>query len=356
MNIELSLDWKADFPKARKAALVTDSNVDRLYGDAIVRQIEETGLQVERIVFPAGEKSKTLETYAEQVRGFAALELTRTDFAIALGGGVVGDLTGFAAATYMRGIGFVQIPTTLLAMVDSSIGGKTGVDIPEGKNLVGAFHLPKRIIRNVGFLESLPEKEMKNGLAEMIKTAVLFDEEMFHRLEDLVGLDSLECLEKLAPLIERCAQWKQKIVDEDFKEGGKRKLLNLGHTFGHAIEAASNFQLGHGECVAIGMRIAGKDIPAIGKILDQHGYPRLECGPRSYSIISGETPLPLWKSETSGGDAVSPLVELPREAVLGLLTNDKKRSGETITLVVPRKIGACELVETPMSELESWLR
>ena len=342
MNVEIKLDWKSDFPKARKAALVTDSNVDRLYGDEIVRQIEDSGLQVERIVFPAGEKSKTLETYAELVRGFAALELTRTDFAIALGGGVVGDLTGFAAATYMRGIGVVQIPTTLLAMVDSSIGGKTGVDIPEGKNLVGAFHLPQRIIREVKFLETLPVKEMKNGLAEMIKTAVLFDEEMFGELGGLVLLDDLGRLEKLEPLVERCAQWKQRIVDEDFKEGGKRKLLNLGHTFGHAIEAASDFRLGHGECVAIGMRIVGLDVPEIGEILDRYGYSRLECGPRSFSVTSGE-------------DAASPLLELPREEVLRLLTNDKKRSGDTITLVVPRKIGECELVETPMSELGGWL-
>ena len=323
MNIELSLDWKADFPKARKAALVTDSNVDRLYGDAIVRQIEDAGLQVERIVFPAGEKSKTLETYAELVRGFAALELTRTDFAIALGGGVVGDLTGFAAATYMRGIGFVQIPTTLLAMVDSSIGGKTGVDIPEGKNLVGAFHLPKRILRDVKFLETLPEREMKNGLAEMIKTAVLFDEEMFRRIEDLSGLASLECLEKLEPLVERCAGWKQKIVDEDFKEGGKRKLLNLGHTFGHAIEKVSDFAIPHGEAVAIGMRIVGNGVPEIGKILDAYGYPKYE-----------------------GFDNVKVL-----EAIRG----DKKRSGDAITLVVPRKVGECELAETPMSELGRWL-
>ena len=374
MGVEIAVDWKSDFPKARKAALVTDSNVDRLYGDAIVRQIEETGLQVERIVFPAGEKSKTLETYAELVRGFAALELTRTDFAIALGGGVVGDLTGFAAATYMRGIGFVQIPTTLLAMVDSSIGGKTGVDIPEGKNLVGAFHLPKKIIRDVKFLETLPEREMKNGLAEMIKTAVLFDKEMFGELESIgsiesagsagsakavgsVGsagsveaveragvartLKSLETLKTLSSLVERCAEWKQKIVDEDFKEGGKRKLLNLGHTFGHAIEAASDFRLGHGECVAIGMRIVGRDVPELGKILDLYGFSRLECGPRSLFVTSGE-------------GAASPL-ELDREKVMALLTNDKKRSGDTITLVVPRKVGECELVETPMNDLGRWL-
>ena len=324
MGIEIAVDWKSDFPKARKVALVTDSNVDRLYGDAIVQQIEDTGLQVERIVFPAGEKSKTLETYAELVRGFAALEMTRTDFAIALGGGVVGDLTGFAAATYMRGIGFVQIPTTLLAMVDSSIGGKTGVDIPEGKNLVGAFHLPKRIIRDVKFLETLPEKEMKNGLAEMIKTAVLFDAEMFAELEGLVSPASLERLALLEKLVERCAAWKQKIVDEDFKEGGKRKLLNLGHTFGHAIEKVSDFAIPHGEAVAIGMRIVGKDVPEIGRVLDACGYPKYE-----------------------GFDNAKVL-----EAIRG----DKKRSGDKITLVVPRKVGECELVESPMTELEAWLR
>ena len=323
MKVEIRVDWKADFPKARKTALVTDSNVDRLYGDAIVRQIEDAGLQVERIVFPAGEKSKTLETYAELVRGFAALELTRTDFAIALGGGVVGDLTGFAAATYMRGIGFVQIPTTLLAMVDSSIGGKTGVDIPEGKNLVGAFHLPKRILRDVKFLETLPEKEMKNGLAEMIKTAVLFDAEMFAALERLVCLEPLERLEKLEPLVERTAAWKQKIVDEDFREGGKRKLLNLGHTFGHAVEKVSDFAVPHGEAVAIGMRIVGKAVPTIGKILDAFGFGTYE-----------------------GFDDAK---------VLAATGCDKKRSGDTVTLVVPREIGRCELVETPMGELGRWL-
>ena len=330
--VKLELDWKSLFPKARKAALVTDSNVDRLYGDEVVRQLEGLGLQVERIVFPAGEKSKTLETYAELVRGFAALELTRTDFAIALGGGVVGDLTGFAAATYLRGIGFVQVPTTLLAMVDSSIGGKTGVDIPEGKNLVGAFHLPKRIIRDVGFLGTLPEREMKNGLAEMIKTAVLFDPGMFAELKALgerAGGRSLSA-EGMGPLVERCAGWKQKVVDEDFKEGGQRKLLNLGHTFGHAIEAASDFRLGHGECVAIGMRIVGRDVPEIGEILDLFGYPS-----------SGETLAALG---------------LTADRLRTYLTKDKKRSGDTVTLIVPRKVGFCEMVDTPLSEVENWLR
>ena len=316
----------------KTAVVVTDSNVDRFYGDRFVRTLEGEYVRIERIVFPAGEKSKTLETYAELVRGFAALELTRTDVVYALGGGVVGDLAGFAAATYMRGIDFIQVPTTLLAMVDSSIGGKTGVDIPEGKNLVGAFHLPKRIIRDVKFLETLPEKEMKNGLAEMIKTAVLFDKEMFKELESLGSVESeestgvartLKSLETLKTLIDRCAAWKQKIVDEDFKEGGRRKLLNLGHTFGHAIEKVSDFAIPHGEAVAIGMRIVGKDVPEIGRILDAYGYPKYE-----------------------GFDNAKIL-----EAIRG----DKKRSGDTITLVVPRKIGECELVETPMGELGGWL-
>lgn len=308
----------------RTAVVVTDSNVDRLYGDKFIRSIEGEYARVERIVFPAGEKSKTLETYAELVRGFAALELTRTDLAIALGGGVVGDLTGFAAATYMRGIDFIQVPTTLLAMVDSSIGGKTGVDIPEGKNLVGSFHLPKKIIRDAKFLETLPEKELKNGLAEMIKTAVLFDPEMFAALERLASLDAPERLAPLANLVDRTASWKQKIVDEDFKEGGKRKLLNLGHTFGHAIEKVSDFAISHGEAVAMGMRIVGKDVPEIDRILDAYGYGKLE--------------------------------DMPKDQIIDAMKRDKKRSGDTITLIVPRKIGACELVETPMTELESWLR
>ena len=309
----------------KSAVVVTDSNVDRLYGDQFVRSLEGEYARVERIVFPAGEKSKTLETYAELVRGFAALGLTRSDVAYALGGGVVGDLTGFAAATYMRGIDFIQVPTTLLAMVDSSIGGKTGVDIPEGKNLVGAFHLPKRIIRDVKFLETLPEKEMKNGLAEMIKTAILFDFEMFKELESLGSLASLAATpETLKTLIDRTASWKEKIVSEDFKEGGKRKLLNLGHTFGHAIEKVSDFAIPHGEAVAIGMRIVGRDVPEIGRILDAYGYGQYEG--------------------------------FENAKILEAIGSDKKRSGDTITLVVPRRIGECELVETPMEELGNWLR
>ena len=321
---DIEVDF-SKFPKVKTVALVTDSNVDRLYGDAAVRRIETSGLRVERIVFPAGERSKTLETYAELVRGFAALGMTRTDIAVALGGGVVGNLTGFAAATYMRGIDYVQVPTTLLAMVDSSIGGKTGVDIPEGKNLVGAFHLPSQIVCNVGFLATLPEREMKNGFAELIKTAILFDPELFAALSPRPSLDAL------APLVERCARWKEKVVAADFREGGRRKLLNLGHTFGHAIESASSFRLSHGEAVAVGMRIVGRNVPEIGAILDEYGFPQVD-------------------------DVFSEPLNLTQDDLRGYLANDKKRSGETITLVVPKRIGECELKDIPMSELDAWLK
>jgi 3-dehydroquinate synthase len=209
-------------------------------------------------------------------------------------------------------------------MVDSSIGGKTGVDIPEGKNLVGAFHMPKKVVRDVSYLKTLPERELMNGFAEMIKTAVLFDPEMFRALSPRPGLDAL------APLIERCARWKERVVAEDFKEGGKRKLLNLGHTFGHAIESASDFRLSHGEAVAVGMRIVGRDVPEIGNILDEYGFPQV-------------------------GDVFKELGLKP-EDLCGYLANDKKRVGDGVTLVVPRRIGECELRDVPLKELEKFVR
>lgn len=316
------IDIRETCSKARTVALVTDSTVDRLHGDAAVKELETTGLRVERIVFPAGERSKTLETYAELVRGFAALGLTRSDAVVALGGGVVGDLAGFAAATYMRGIDVIQVPTSLLAMVDSSIGGKTGADIPEGKNLVGAFHLPKRVVRDVKYLETLPMAEMKNGYAEMIKTAVLFDPKLFAGLKAIAGQSGVPAT--LPAMIETCAQWKERVVAADFREGGQRKLLNLGHTFGHAIEKVSDFAIPHGEAVAMGLRIVGRKVPEVGEILDLFGFGRY------------------------AGEKV--------EEVLASIRNDKKVSGASVDLIVPESVGRCKIVPTPLSEIEGWLR
>lgn len=319
---------RADFPKATKAALVTDSNVDRLYGDETVRALEATGLQIERIVFPSGESSKTIETYAELVRGLAALAFTRTDFAVGLGGGVVTDLTGFAAATYMRGIGWAAVPTTLLGMVDASVGGKTGVDLPEGKNLAGAFWKPSRVMRDVRYLASLPTRERMNGLAEMIKTAVLFDPAMLSELEALAATRGADCPLPSADLIERCVAWKERIVAEDFREGGKRKLLNLGHTFGHAIEHASHFGISHGEAVAMGMRLVGDKVPAIAAVLDAFDFPELPKDDPHFAP----------------------------ERLLALLARDKKRSGDSVTLVVPQAVGDCRLEDVPIADLASWLQ
>ncbi len=304
--------------KPNVITVVTDSNVDKLYGDKFVSSLADKANRVERIVFSAGEKSKTLATYVELVRGFAALGMTRHDVAYALGGGVVGDLTGYAAATYMRGIDFVQVPTTLLAMVDSSIGGKTGVDIPEGKNLVGAFHAPKAIIRDYNFLKTLPECELKNGFAEMIKTAILFDEKLFEILK------SRPQGEALHQAIERSVELKTQIVEADFREGGKRKLLNLGHTFAHAFEKLSQFELSHGEAVAMGLRIVGRHIPEIGEILDNYGFGAYD-----------------------GKDD---------EEVVKAIAMDKKRVGDKVTLIIPKRIGECEMVEIPLDEIGRMLK
>ena len=315
-------EFLAGQPRVRTLAVVTDSNVDRLHGDAFVRSLESTGLRIERVLVAAGERSKTLDTYVELVRAFAAFRMTRDDLVLALGGGVTGDLAGFAAATYMRGVDFIQVPTSLLAMVDSSIGGKTGVDIPEGKNLVGAFHLPKLVVRDPAFLDTLPECELLNGFAEMIKTAILFDPALFGRLRAFGGVAAAREKARrgeLAEMIEGCAAWKERIVAEDFREGGKRKLLNLGHTFGHAIEKTSDFTVPHGVAVAMGMRLVGGAVPEIAAILDEWGYPKYDA-------------------KDSG-------------RVLAAIASDKKVAGDSVDLIVPRAIGRCEIVPTPLSEL-----
>jgi 3-dehydroquinate synthase len=313
-------DIRSWFPGAVKAALVCDSNVERLYADDAQRELERGGVEVERISFPAGEKSKNLEMYSRLIGALAGFGFARSDAVVALGGGVTGDLAGFAASTYMRGIGFVQVPTTLLAMVDSSIGGKTGVDVPEGKNLAGSFYLPRAIIRDYRFLSTLNETEMKNGYAEMIKTAVLFDPGLFAVLERRPEGD------ELFAAVERCAELKEKIVEEDFREGGRRMLLNLGHTLGHALEKVSGFKVPHGEAVAVGMRAVSGRVPEVAAILDKYGL----------------------------GDASSLERYASREEIVRAMLSNKKRSGGKITMIVPYAIGDCRMVEVGVDELEEW--
>ena len=248
------------------------------------------------------------------MKGLSALGLGRRDVLLALGGGAVCDLVGFAAATYMRGVDWVAIPTTLLAMVDASVGGKTALDLPAGKNLVGAFWRPALVWREMAFLETLPEAELKNGYAEMIKMAVLFDP----ALVELIRAD-------LPRAIERCVELKERIVAEDFRDEGRRALLNLGHTFGHAIEKASGYKVSHGEAVAMGLRLVGREVPDIARILDEFGF----------------EPLALTSED--------------RRRVLEAVRDDKKRVGSRLTLVVPRALGDCELREVPLESLGEWL-
>lgn len=239
-------------------AILTDSNAGPLYANTVRASLESAGWNVsEALEIPAGEASKSLGAYADILRALARANLARDATLFALGGGVVGDLGGFVAASYMRGINLAMLPTTLLAMVDSSVGGKTGVDLPEGKNLVGAFLQPRIVIANLDSLSTLPEKQISGGLAEVIKMGLLAGGEY---LADLLAVpDALagdpESLEKL---IIHAIRYKAGIVAEDEREGGVRAVLNYGHTIGHALEAASGYGFSHGEAISVGMRAAAK--------------------------------------------------------------------------------------------------
>jgi len=248
---------------AKRYAVIADSKVAGLYGEQVLDVLRTSNIQADLLTFPEGEASKHLGTIAELASSIARLSLDRRDGLLALGGGVTGDITGFLAACYMRGIPFVQVPTTLLAQVDSSVGGKTGVDIPEGKNLVGAFYQPRAVYIDSNVLLSLPRSELLNGLAEVIKYAVIYDRNLFtflsqHRGE-ILGLD----LPVLEEVIHICCSIKAAVVAADEKEADLRRILNFGHTIGHAIEATSNYRLAHGSAVAMGM-VAASEI-AVGK-------------------------------------------------------------------------------------------
>ena len=312
-----------------KVAIISDSNVYPLYGSLIKTNLEEAGFTVLTYAFPAGEASKNANTYFSVLEFLAKNQITRSDLLIALGGGVVGDLTGFTAATYLRGIPYVQIPTSLLAMVDSSVGGKTAIDLDCGKNLVGAFYQPSLVVCDSRALNSLPEKVFLDGCAEVIKYGILFDEELFCHLQKHCLLFDREFV------IARCVELKRDIVCLDEFDTGERQKLNLGHTIGHAVEAISNFSISHGHAVAIGIGVVARAAASIGiceitakdkiiQILDAFGLP----SNTSFSANS---------------------------LFLASLT-DKKRSGEFVNLIVPEAIGRCIILKKPISELETLIK
>ena len=238
--------------KSCKAAIISDSNVWPLHGKTAEESLVCAGFEVIHFVFSAGEASKNSDTYLEILNFLAENKVTRSDVIIALGGGVVGDITGFAAATYLRGIAYVQVPTSLLAMVDSSVGGKTAIDLPAGKNLVGAFCQPIIVLCDMDTLSTLPADIFQDGCAEVIKYGVLYDTKLFsHLMEKGLAFDRED-------VIARCVELKRNVVMEDEFDTGARQKLNLGHTIGHSIEARSDFTITHGQAVAMGMHIVSK--------------------------------------------------------------------------------------------------
>ena len=261
---------------ADRYVIVTDSDVNPLYGNMVKEKLGETALPVDIIEIPAGEPSKSLHTVLDVARQLVRLGVNRKSLLVALGGGVVGDVTGFIASIYMRSIPFVQIPTTLLAQVDSSVGGKTGVDLPEGKNLLGTFYQPKAVYIDLSFLKTLSDKDFANGLAEIIKYGIIGDENLFEFLESESDGIKKRNPSLMKSLVGRSCKIKADIVEMDEKELGLRRILNFGHTLGHALETASVYGLTHGEAVSIGMvgaarishRLDHLDRPSCQRIVD----------------------------------------------------------------------------------------
>ena len=307
-------------------AVISDSNVAPLYLDTVFNSLRSAGYTVSSHVFPAGEPHKNFETLSGILEFLAESQLTRTDCIVALGGGVTGDMAGFAAGCYLRGIRCVQLPTTLLAAVDSSVGGKTAIDLKAGKNLAGVFLQPSAVLCDTDCLASLPVDIFADGAAEAIKTGVLSDESLFSLFENGTLTSSP------AEVIARCVSYKAGVVERDEKEQNERRLLNLGHTIGHAIEKCSNYTIPHGHAVAAGLAIMARATETLG-------WTEIPIAARIADCLA-KNRLPV--------NADYSAAELTAAAL-----KDKKRSGDTITIVVPKKIGLCELKQIPVAELQS---
>jgi len=312
-----------------KVCVVTDNKVAVKYLETVKNSMKESGFQVFSYVFKSGEKSKSAETFIKIQNFLAESEFTRSDMLIALGGGVVGDMTGFCASTYMRGIKYVQVPTTLLAGIDSSVGGKTAIDLKAGKNLVGTFYPPAKVVFDVKTLDTLPEKEYLNGLGEGVKYAIMDGGEIYDLVKD--GL-SHSNLEKFCTL---CIKSKKAVVEKDEKEGDYRRILNLGHTFAHAIEKLSEYSLPHGRCVAMGIKIIA-DISLKKSWLSTTEYVAIEKLLKNNGLM---TPSPFEKKD-----------------MVDAIHHDKKVSGDKITVVSIAKIGKCEFKEIKLDQLKKFLK
>ena len=319
-----------------KAAVVTDRNVGRLYATKVGRSLKAAGFEVRTIVVPAGERSKTLSWVTRILDELARARFERASVLVALGGGVIGDLTGFAAAIYARGIPFVQVPTTLVAQVDSSVGGKTGVNHPMAKNLIGSFHQPRCVLIDPTTLKTLPGREWTAGLAEVIKYGMIEDERFFGFLETRMEVLLRKDEEPVAHVLMRSCEIKAQVVGEDEREADRRRILNYGHTVGHALEAIGRYRtLVHGEAVAIGM-VQEADLA------------------HHLGICDGDVPARQRALVRRAGlpDAVPARVRFPD--LWTAMQHDKKVSGGRIQCVVPERVGRVRIVSLERRDVQDW--
>lgn len=323
----------------RRICIVTDSNVAKYCLETVKELVAAVAAQLEVFIFEAGEEHKTLDTVRKLYEKLIACGFDRKDYLIALGGGVVGDLTGYTAATYLRGIRFIQIPTTLLAQIDSSIGGKTGVDFDQYKNMVGAFHQPALVYMNTEVLKTLPDEQFASGMGELLKYGISLDADFYEWTIDHMGEIEERDTDTVASMVTRCCQLKKYIVEEDPTEQGSRALLNFGHTIGHAIEKLKNFRLLHGECVALGY-VAAAYISWQRGLIDEDEFYEI----RDMNVGFG---LPI----SFAGLSSSEIVDATKK--------DKKMDGGQIRFILLKKLGkafiASDVTEKEMLEAVDFL-
>ncbi len=312
---------------AKKACVICDATTRKLFSDEVIGSLAGAGFDTHLLIFAPGEQTKSLSNLSRILEYLADRQFTRTDLLVALGGGVIGDLTGFAAATFLRGINFIQMPTTLLSAVDASVGGKTAVNLKAGKNLAGAFHQPALVMFDTNTIETLPEEQFKEGLAEIIKCGVIGDKDLFEYVayEKSPGINDF--VEMTA---ERAITVKRDLVEADEYDVGPRKLLNFGHTMGHAIELCSGYEISHGHAVAMGMLAASK-------ASYRKGWSNEDCT------------IPLWQTLERYG--IDPTCPFSAEELASAALKDKKRSGSKISLVIPLQIGEGAIMDVKVEEL-----
>ena len=318
----------ASVTKVGTAAIVSDSNVFPIYGKTVTESLEKAGFSVIPYIFPAGESSKCGSTYLDLLNFLAENKICRSDCIIALGGGVVGDLAGFTAATYLCGISYIQVPSTLLAAVDSSVGGKTAIDLDCGKNLVGAFYQPKLVLCDLDALNTLPVDIFRDGCADVIKYGILYDAELFAHLES----HSLAFDRQY--VVKRCMELKRDVVAEDEFDTGSRMKLNLGHTVGHGVEAGSHYTTSHGKAVAIGTAI-------VSRAAAKSGICSAQTAERIENILE-RFGLPI-------------RTEYSSQTLFDAALSDKKRTGGFVNLIIPESVGVCRIQPTKIDDMKSFI-